>query len=62
MRCPLGDASAVRVVERLLVPPGRAWTAVSQIGLLLAVAVLLLGPALATALIAAGAAVYDIGP
>ncbi|MQA13481.1 MAG: M48 family metalloprotease [Pseudonocardiaceae bacterium] len=55
-------ATAVGVVERierLLVAPGRARSAASHLSLLLAAALLSLGPALVVALLSAGAAVCD---
>lgn len=62
---PALGATAVGVVERverLLVAPGRARLAASQLSLLLAATILSLGPGLVVALLAAGAAVCDISP
>ncbi len=56
-------ATAVGVVERverLLVPAGRGRVAASQLALLLGVGLLLLGPALGTTLLMAGAAVCEV--
>jgi Zn-dependent protease with chaperone function len=62
---PALGATAVGVVERverLLVAPGRARVAASQLNLLLAATLLALGPGLVVALLTAGAAVCDLSP
>lgn len=64
LSAPALGASATGVVERaerLLVPAGRTRLAAAKLALLLGVGILLLGPALGTALLTAGAAVCDIG-